>query len=221
MLRKLAIMEYAQPQKGKNTLLWVIVGIAGTCILLCAGGGFWGVNAFRGLMGQAFSMVGCSVDIQAARGALKKYAAEHDGKLPSASQWQDAAKPYFLAERGKIDESDAEGAQQVGVDFKLSEVNGVWGCHLPNGKIQAFVFNQDLSGKKLADIKDADTTVLLFEGTESGRNLSGKYTVLKPTADMRIGPERRAYLKITVDGEFKMQSRRGRTIKVETGTSSE
>jgi hypothetical protein len=213
-------MEYAQPQKGKNTLLWVIVGIAGTCILLCVGGGFWGVTAFKGLMGQAFSMVGCSYDLQAARSSLKKYADAHGGMLPSSDEWQDASKQYFKAERAKLQDTDSEDVKKIGIEMKLSDPDGVWGCHLPNGKVQAFVFNEELSGKKLSEIKDGTTTILLWEGSDSGRNLKGKYVYLKPNNDMRIAGDKREFLKITVDGEFKMQSKRRGRVTIESSTSS-
>ena len=94
-------MGYAEPVKGKNTLLWIILGLAGFWILLCALGGFFGFRFFQGVAGKAVNMVACGVDLQAARAAIKKYAEAHDGKLPPAGAWQDSVKQYFKAERDK------------------------------------------------------------------------------------------------------------------------
>ena len=212
-------MGYAEPVKGKNTLLWVILGLAGFCILLCVLGGFFGVRAIQGVAGQAMNMVACGADMQAARASLKRYAAEHDGKLPPADSWQDAAKGYFKAERDKLEESDIEDASRIGVDVKFSDVDGVWGCRVAGGKVQAFVFNEELGGKKISEIKDAADVVLLWEDTQTGRNLKGKYVQKKPTADMAIAGEKREFLKITLDGEFQLEgsSKRERRVKVEVG----
>ncbi|MCC6686297.1 MAG: hypothetical protein IT205_04850 [Fimbriimonadaceae bacterium] len=211
-------MGYAEPVKGKNTLLWIILGLAGFCILLCALGGFFGFRFFQGVAGKAVNMVACSVDLQAARAAIKKYAEAHNGKLPPARTWQDSVKQYFKTERDKLEESDIEEARGMGIDVKLSDPDGVWGCRLDGGKIQAFVFNEELGDKKISDIKDPSSKILLWEDTASGRNLMGKYIAKKPNADMAIMGEKREFLKINVEGEFHMQGTgRKRRVKVEVG----
>ncbi len=214
-------MEYAQPVKQKNTLLWVILGIALSCMILCTVGGIFVFNAGRGFMGQAFTMVGCGMDLEAARGALRRYAEKNDGKLPTAANWQDAAKPYFAEERAKLDEQDLKEMKRIGIDVKLSPVDGVWGCTVGEKEIHAFAFNKELSGMKLSDIKEPLSTVLLFETTESKRNHSAAYTVQKPTPEMKIANELRPFLNIKVQGEFDM-GQSGRTnVTISTGSSSE
>ncbi|MBL8059920.1 MAG: hypothetical protein JNK63_04290 [Chthonomonas sp.] len=210
-------MGYAEPTRGKNTLLWVILGLAGFCILLCVLGGFFGVRAFQGVAGQAINMVACGVDLQAARASIKRYASENDGKLPPAGSWQDATKKYFKEERSKLEDGDIEEASRIGIDVKLSEVDGVWGCRVSGGKTHAFVFNEELSGKRISEVKNAVDTVLLWEDSQSGRNLKGKYSYKKPTSDMAIAGEKREFLKITLDGEFQLEggNTKRKRVKVE------
>lgn len=171
-------------------------------MLLCVVGGAFGWRFFQGVAGQAINAVACGVDLQAARASIKKYASEHDGQLPPAATWQDDVKPYFETERNKLEESDIVEAKAIGVDVRLSDPSGVWGCHMGNGKWQAFVYSKDLAGKKISEVKNPTELVLLWEGPESGRNLTGQYEKKAPTSDMTIAGEKRNYLKITLDGDF-------------------
>ena len=84
--------------------------------------------------------------------------------------------------------------------------------------MHAFVFNQDLGGKKLSDIKNASEAILLWEDTQSGRNLSGKYAHKQPTSDMTIAGEKREFIKITLDGEFRLEGQKSKRVRIETSS---
>ncbi len=198
-----------QPKK-KNTglIIGLIIGGVLVCcglpVALLGGAAIWGFKA-------GGPVVKCMVSLQAMQQAVNDFAADNGGKLPNASTWQDQVKPYYAKaiETKKIKENP----------FGVIPAEGEWGCEAENNSMTGIAFNLDLSGKKLADLKDPADTVLLFETKERGRNLAMKYD---PTATKNL-PKRfngEAMFLVRVTGKPKMIGPGGKEQDINIGVDT-
>lgn len=124
--------------------------------------------------------------------ALRKYSADHDGKLPNANTWQSDLGKYFTF--GK----DTEGAP-----IKLWKAGGEWSCEEGSQKT-GFMFNEEFSEKKVADIKKKNPdAVAIFETKTVAFNQTGKFEALpfaeSPKYFGDFTDERRGWLLISVE----------------------
>lgn len=212
---KLAIVsEYPPPfsqtppvRKKSNTLIWMIVG---ACILLpcivCGVGGGWFWSLFKNSIAPIAT---CSIAFESVRDGVKDYAHDHDGKLPNAETWQDDVKSYYA-------KSAASMKDQSG-PFPIMDANGEWGCKQDDGTMTGMSFNEALSGKKLEDIKEPSSTVMIFESPKAQRNAHSKYTELtKSTSPMMMG-KHRGWFYIHVEGS--LESTGGGRVRFNQGGS--
>lgn len=99
----------------------------------------------------------CQTHLQQIGDALLRYAQEHQGTLPPASEWQQAILPY-LREREACWDCPEEGHDQT-----------------PD-----YLFNSHLAGVRLSDLRQPRLTVLVFEGIPRDERLSGTEADLAP-----------------------------------------
>ncbi len=195
--------------------MWVLIGVGAACLLLCGFGGFAAYKGVTAAAGQVGPLFACQIDIQAARNSILDYAEAHNGKLPSAKNWQDDIKPFYGMRH-------AEAAKEVknAPDFmnvKFSSIDGVLGCQLASGKVQAFTYNETFSGQDLtAELRNSQEFVL-FESASAVRNSFGKYTSPPVTSEMIVLNEKRDWIKIRLSGDPEEASFGTARVKTSTG----
>ena len=96
--------------------------------------------------------------------AVLMFAQDHDEKLPSADKWTDEIMPYLKNEN-------------------------LLKCPAAKDLACAYALNQKVAGKRLAEIANPATTVLIFESTKGARNYSDAMTTLDPQGRHNGGNE--------------------------------
>ncbi len=90
--------------------------------------------------------------------AVEMYAQDHHEQMPDADQWVDQVSPYLVGKA--VPPSEREHTLAA----LLRDPSA------PQGEKWSYAFNRNLSGVKLADIKNPAETVLLFESTTGVKN---------------------------------------------------
>lgn len=180
------------PRKKNNTGL--IIGIVLACVLIpCIGVGVLMLLGVNWVKNTAFPMASCAIGFEQVRQAIGDYADAHDGKFPQAETWQDDVKSYY----GAIMKNRAEDLGPI----KPMDPNGDWGCKIDDSRMTGMAFNSELSGKKVADVKDPYGTVLIFEIEKAMKNAHEKYRPRsKASSPQIIMGESRGWLKMMVKG---------------------
>ncbi len=182
------------PKKGTSPWVWIIVAVAGFCCIGVVGGGF----LLNGVFNQGGAIVGCMMTASMANESIIEYAKANGDTLPSADTWQDDIAPYYVK---KVEEAKKEmGGQGFLWDkFKPGDVAANLICGAGEPKT-GFAMNADLAGKKLADIKDKEATVSIFEVPEIGRNQTMKFVPRKKDSGPRMFGEQRSWLVWKLEG---------------------
>jgi hypothetical protein len=183
---------YMPPRKNSNSkLIWgIVIAVVSVCCLGIAGVGYFLYSA----VGKVTPLFGCGDKFQDIRTAVMHYADGHGGKLPKAATWQDDIQPDL---------------QQILLTIRPEKrpfgtitANGDFSCSLskpPTG----IAFNSNLSGKSLADIKDKEKTVLLYEIRTAMKNSNGPYMPVTEAAPLVMGAPRDWFVA-NVEGEIKL-----------------
>ncbi len=194
------------PQKKSNTglIVGLVVGGIFLCCILPVGiigvGGFWAFNKAKGF-------VGCTFYFTDVRNSMVKYAEAHDGKLPNAETWQDDVREDYRQSMTSKERNP----------FGSMSPDGDWGCKDGDGNSTGMAFNSALSGKKLSDIKDQESVVMLFETQHPARNLHEKYAARNFESSPKIIGAPRGWYEIPVSGAAEIIDRRGTKVPVNTG----
>lgn len=186
--------ETQQPKKPKTNGIVILFAVLGV-LLICCGGpvaffGYYGTKVVR----QAMDIGGCFANVGSMKNALRQYQKAHDGKMPDAKTWQADISKYMATDK------DMEGAP-----IKFWTAKGEWSCE-ENGVKTGFAFNEELSGKKVADIVKANPdAVAIFEVKTVAFNQSAKYKELpfaeSPKIMSTFTNERRGWLLITAEAD--------------------
>ncbi|NIM06623.1 MAG: DUF3352 domain-containing protein [Armatimonadetes bacterium] len=91
----------------------------------------------------------CLSDVRQITTAMMMFAADHDDRLPEASRWTEEIQPYLTSQRALCCLNDSSGAKS------------------------SYGMNAALSGKKLSDMPNPESTVLVFEAAHPGPNPRG------------------------------------------------
>jgi hypothetical protein len=180
---------------------------------LLVGGGFWAFNKGKG-------MVACAMAFENVRDATLDYAKDHKGKLPPAEKWMDEVRPYYQKELDRM--PDKDGTKVIGI----MPATGAWSCDNGEGGRTGIAFNKALSGKKVDDIKNPETTYLIFETPTASENLTMAYEDQSKESSPKIFNEARGWFKAPVKGDVdtgKMKTRGTRSgrFKIEANESSD
>lgn len=152
------------------------------------------------------SMGGCALDAELIQESFQAYY-DKNGVYPDAKTWKEDIKPFFADARKNS--PSMKDIDKSPIKFKFSKLEGVWGCYsISEKKVNPFFYNSDLSGKKLEEVKDAETMILIFEkaGTENG---SEPYVPVKTKSNDRINREARDWLIVPLKGEVNSQYKTG------------
>ena len=183
---------YAPRRKSNTTtVIFVILGVCALCCILCvvfiAGAGWFAFKRSR-------ATIACAIGFGEASEALRAYTDDHGGKLPTAERWQDELRPYFVKQQKKDED---QGVKMFGT----FEADGMWTCKDESGQGPGtgIAFNSDLSGEKLSDIKNKDTTMVLFEVPKTGMNLNMPYVELNRAESPKVFGKPRGWFYIDAD----------------------
>ncbi len=186
---------------GTRVWLWILLISVGCCVLLCGGLGIVGYGAFN----QMGSVAGCAMSYEMARASMLAYSMEHGGKLPDSATWQDDARPYYARIYAK-NMAALKKAHMEGF-FGPTSPEGDWSCRADGNRRTGMAFNAELSGKKVADVKNPMVTVLLFEVDRQGRNLSEPYKERPESDAPKLFGKSRPWLTVEVGGNGKYDGR--------------
>ncbi len=199
------------PQRKSNTAL--ILGIVLACILIpCVGliiVGVLGMNFFKNTLAP---MASCAIGFEQVRNAIENYADDHNGTLPKAATWQDDVRPYYV----KVIK---ENPEEFGPITPM-KADGDWGCKAGD-RATGMAFNTDLSGKKLADIKDPYATILIFEIDAAMKNANLPYKTRSNASSPKFMDKRRGWIEMPIRGSSKgFDMDGGSSGRVKTRSSS-
>lgn len=159
------------PQRSSNKTLWIVLSVVlGLCCLLLIGGGWFLWSAAK----QAIPLASCSIKMQDVRTAVKMYADDNGGTLPKAETWEDDIQSQL----GKVASMSSKEKNPFGTVVPGETL----GCKFDD-RMTGIYFNDEVSGKKLSDVPDKFTTVLLFQAKDQKKNGHGKYD---PTSNAGI-----------------------------------
>lgn len=186
--------ETQQPKKPKTNGIVILFAVLGV-LLICCGGpvAFLGFYGYKGVR-QAMDMGGCFINVESMKHALREYEKANDGKLPNSKTWQADISKYLESTK------DMEGAP-----IKFWTPKGEWACE-ENGVKTGFAFNEELSGKKAADVvKNNPDAIAIFEVKTVAFNQTSKYKPLpfdeSPKMMSTFTNERRGWLLITAEAD--------------------
>jgi hypothetical protein len=200
-------MEQPPPYRPKKSNTGLIIGLIIGALVICCGGGMalLGGGAWFA-MKKVGPMAKCGISVEAMANACLAYANAHGGKLPDADKWQDQVKDLYAKELQKSNSKDQP--------FGTISADGEWGCEADGEVKTGIAFNSDLSGKKLDDVKDRSSTVMLFEVLKTGRNLNEKFDP-ENTTDIpkRFGDPAR--FTVTANGNTEMIGKNGKHVNIQ------
>ncbi|MEQ1822188.1 MAG: hypothetical protein ABL949_06750 [Fimbriimonadaceae bacterium] len=182
------------PQKKNNNTVLIVVLIL-VVLVPCIGILVFGALGLSFFKNTAMPMATCMITFEGAKSAVEEYTADK-GHLPNAATWQDDVRSYYK----KYLESKKEDFGP----FSPPPADGVWSCK-SGTTVTGLAFNDDVSGKKMADIKDKSTTVLLYEVDKAEMNAHAKYVKKPDSAAPMIFGKSRGWITVTVDGDVKMK----------------
>lgn len=203
----------------------IVLAVLGT-LLICCGVplGFFVFYGFKGFNG-AMAMAECAANVDALGKAMQGYAEKNGGKLPPVKSWQTDVAPYLVFDKVK-GETDL---------MRFWTKEGEWSCGR-NTKT-GFAYNDDVAGKKLADIAAKDPlAVLVYETKTIGYNAHAPYKPQahseSPDAIEGLVKEKRGWAVVTASGKVGFVNKNGKVsdaanfssskngINIETSSSS-
>lgn len=185
-----------QPKSGNKTLLIILLVIGIPCLLVIILGIVGGFACYNLMKNTVMPLGSCMVAYEEVQKSFEAYAKDHDGRLPKAETWEDDIRPYYA----KMDMTHSEKDEFVGLKIEKMPLNGPWGCKVNEKETTGMAFNKDLSGKKLADIQNKDSVVLIFEVPKSGKNLNMPYQPRSSADAPRLFGQPRGWMYIMLSG---------------------
>lgn len=171
--------QYQPKAPGSNVpriLLIIFLAVCVPCLIVM----FFLVRMGFDFMKKGMGIVGCSTSMTYARDAMVDYAKDHNGNLPPAKAWQDEIYPYYkklmvdVTKELKDSPDFMKGALDE-VDV-LKDPKGQFGCLTgTDEKRTAFVYNEAIAGKSLAEVEKDAEIIWIFEADRTGPNQVGKY----------------------------------------------
>ena len=192
--------QFGPPPKKSNQLSYILIGVSLVCIGLCGVGGYFAWQQAKGVIDTGMTMVGCTADLKVIRDSLVAYANEK-GAFPKAETWQDDIRDKVTAGVAASNKEFEEAP------FKISRIdpNGEWNCVVKDSTGKeikyGFAYNSEVAGKKMAEIKDPATMVLVFESDKTGKNLAMKYALPPGKPEPKFMNQPREWLKAMVSGD--------------------
>ena len=183
------------PPPPKKSRPGLVIGIVIAAILVCCGGpvlllgggGLWAYNKFQ-------PFLTCAISLPEARNAILAYEREK-GHFPAAETWQTDVAPYYKRVVDSAKSKDKRGP------FKAWNFDENLICTSepsPTG----IAYNEELAGKKLSDLKDPNSTYVLFEVAQTGMNLHQKFERRPKSSYPKMMDKPRPWLEVPVSGQM-------------------
>lgn len=195
------------PPRPKSSTPLILGIVFGVLLLVCGGGAFALFFFGRTAIKDTGKMMACIVSFEAVQKAVIAYAQDHNGVLPKAETWQDDVKSYLQLD------PDFKDLENSPFEFQAVTKDGEWCCTVSAEKKTGISFNDELSGKKLADITNPFETPLIFETEKVGRNLHAKYVELPNETAPKFFGTPRGWFWAPVQGEVRGMEKMGAEIK--------
>lgn len=180
----------APARRGSNTALIVVLILV--ILIPCVGLIVFGFLGFNFAQKTVFPMVGCMMTYESAGKAMEAYVKEK-GAYPKAATWQDDIAPFY--------KKHLEAKKEDYGPFPPSKPDDAWSCAFGDPST-GMAYNDDVAGKKKADVKDPSITVVLFEVEKIARNQHEKYKPREATTSPKFFGEHRGWIRIMGDGEL-------------------
>ncbi len=190
-------IQSQQPRKTTNPLMWIAVVIVGFCCIALIGLGGLGYSVFNTGMKSA----GCIMNFEFARASISAYA-KKNGVYPPARTWQTDTEEFYQKIYDKMMDNKKED-ERVQQWLKFAKPGQTFECTWGDSTT-GIAYNEQLAGRKPEEVKDPDTTIMLFETPETRANNHGVYdkdTTAKPP---RMFGQERKWFTFTVSGESDM-----------------
>ena len=165
-------------------LVLMLVVFAGFC---CVGIVSFGLMV-RQMAPSLASTGACAMTMTFTKASIMEYV-KQNGKYPEADKWQDQIEPLYARVHKKIMSEMDKSDNPLKAMFQLPPPGQPVTCS--DGKVKTcFAFNEALSGKTKAEVKDKKT-ILIFEVTKIEKNAHGKYDPSEPFAGPSLMGQRR------------------------------
>lgn len=206
---------YAPPKKGTNPLVWVFVALGAFCCIAVIG--FGAMTAT--VAGQVGNVMPCMMTMSLTQNSILAYEKEN-GKFPAADSWQDDISEIYNKRASQITSEVKDAPLGMDKMMKPRDINGELLCNDQNPKTY-LVYNSEIAGKKLADLKDASNTVLFFETTKGGKNVSSPYVKQEPKDSPKMMGQPRGWNIAYADGMVEFaDGGKSQRQRIDFGTSS-
>lgn len=202
------------------TIVLIVLGVFALCCVLpvggLVGGGFFVFNQSKGFLE-------CAASGGILESGLKQYIAKN-GTLPKSNTWMKDLAPFLQA-----------ASKSKEMPFNVINANDKeWTCKDSDGNKIYFVFNEEVSGRKLDQIKDADLPAI-FTTREPSPGSTRKYQAEPFSQAPKIFGKQVGWMIITakvptlafVDANGKLNSKdvpqvdaSGGAVQISAGTDS-
>lgn len=195
--------------------MWILVAFGAFC---CVGIVAFGAMTWA-VMGQVKDLTPCIFTLETLNQSLRDYVDEK-GTYPSAEKWQDELTPYYQ----KHYKSHMKEMEDVPGPMKgfasMADITGDLSCNSKNSPKTFIALNAEVAGKKRADFKDPSETIVFFESTSEGRNITEKYVKKDIKDSPKMMGEPRGWYQINLDGNMVVTDKHGKVKKVNIDTSN-
>lgn len=182
------------------------------CIAIIAVGGMTAA-----VMNQVKDMTPCMFTNSFLASSLEEYVKEK-GKYPPADKWQSELAPYYEKSAEKMREEMKDAPGMIKDWGNVASISGPMACQLSGTK--TFIsYNQEISGKATADVKDPKT-IAFFEDTVEKMNASAVYKPKNFKDSPRMMGQPRGWYVVSVEGRALMVDEKGDTVEVDMKTGN-
>jgi hypothetical protein len=200
------------PKKGANPLIWIFVALGAFCCI--------GIIAFGGMsmavLNQTKNLMPCMFSMATLNKSMEDYVKEK-GTYPPAATWQDELAPYYEKQSKSFTEEFKNAPGPVKDWGDIADINAELGCNTSGTPKTSLAFNPDLAGKKPTDIKDSDT-IMFFETTSTGRNISEKPVERKFKDAPKMMGSPRGWYQMNTEGRMVVVDENGKIKHVDINT---
>lgn len=202
-----------KPRSGSKLWLLAVLLICVPCVILIGVMGYLFKQGVGMVNKELVPLMSCAANFDLLREAAKDYANDHDGKLPDSKTWQKDVISYYK-KRFMADYSKANG-EIIGLklEFKEFDEKTPFSCDNPHDPDTGFAYNSDLSGKKIADIKDPTTTFMFFEVEKVELNHSEAYKPRDKATSPKMFDRRRDWIRVPINGDMEFDTKTRRMIE--------
>lgn len=206
-----------KPRSGSKLWLLAVLLICVPCVILMGVMGYIVRKGFGMLNTEVVPLISCVANFELLQESARDYAKEHDGKLPDAKTWQKDVIKYYKARYMKEYANASGEVMGFKLEFKQFDEKTPFSCQNPHDPPTGFAYNSDLSGKKIADVKDPSTTYVFFEIEKVELSHSEPYKARDPKLSPRMIDNRRDWIRAPLEGSLEFDASTKKMIDKQSG----